>query len=432
MVWKRAARLALSALATGFFVLGCAPSYVIERGDSIAAGGGGASVNGGGASGLGLGGGDASNIELTVQEWGTFTSMQGPDGVDLGGLHHEDEALPSWVNRRNFNSQLDYYFEQLPSEPLQQLETPVLYFYTAQPASVHVEVHFNQGIVGQWYPDATSFAPALDDLTEMANGAMTWDVLADPTIDAATLQAVDPTEIWAPSRHVASTPIRGTATGDAETEQFIFYRGLGMFEPPVKVLSEADGTMHVQNASADALPAVFVLRASSTGGYVLTLGPLAAGGELTLAPPDTSLYSATYVDTAGSALHSALVDSGLKDDVAQAMVDTWTRSWFGNVGLRVLYVAPRAWADGWLPTTITPTPSSFTRSLVGRIEVITPADEAALVAEIDANASSGTAMDPTSLGRFAEPRIRYALGNLTAQASLDYANALLAAAHALP
>ena len=35
---------------------------------------------------------------LTVHEWGTFTSMQGPDGVWLEGLHHEEEALPAFVH----------------------------------------------------------------------------------------------------------------------------------------------------------------------------------------------------------------------------------------------------------------------------------------------------------------------------------------------
>src|SRR5256885_5749997 len=45
-----------------------------------------------------------------------------------------------------------------------------------------------------------------------------------------------------------------------------------------------------------------------------------------------------YLAAARSGLKSALLESGLYDDVAQAMVDTWTRSWFRNVGLRVLYV----------------------------------------------------------------------------------------------
>ncbi|MEK7862968.1 MAG: hypothetical protein AAB295_06860, partial [Chloroflexota bacterium] len=35
---------------------------------------------------------------LEVHEWGTFTSLQGSDGVDLEGLHHEEEGLPPFVH----------------------------------------------------------------------------------------------------------------------------------------------------------------------------------------------------------------------------------------------------------------------------------------------------------------------------------------------
>lgn len=37
---------------------------------------------------------------LEVHEWGTFTSVQSPDGKDMEGLHHEEEPLPSFVHGR--------------------------------------------------------------------------------------------------------------------------------------------------------------------------------------------------------------------------------------------------------------------------------------------------------------------------------------------
>src|SRR5437763_571713 len=64
---------------------------------------------------------------LIVQEWGTYTSVETSDGHPLGGVHHVDEALPVWVHSRNWNDRNNYFFEELPEEPLQQLETPVLY-----------------------------------------------------------------------------------------------------------------------------------------------------------------------------------------------------------------------------------------------------------------------------------------------------------------
>jgi hypothetical protein len=113
-------------------------------------------------------------------------------------------------------------------------------------------------------------------------------------------------------------------------------------------------------------------------------------------------------------------------------VDTWTRSWFGNEGLRVLYVAPRGWTDGWLPTSVTPAPTAFTRTLVGRIEALTPEDEAALVQQIEASAASGAVIDPATLGRFAEARVARSLEQLTDAQSIAYAQDLLARAHAMP
>ena len=46
----------------------------------------------------------------------------------------------------------------------------------------------------------------------------------------------------------------------------------------------------------------------------------------------------------------ALERTGLTADESQAMVKTWTKSYFKSEGLRLLYVVPRAWTDGLLPT----------------------------------------------------------------------------------
>src|SRR5262245_49488079 len=38
--------------------------------------------------------------DLVVHEWGTFTSVQGADGVSLEGVSHEEEPLPDFVYSR--------------------------------------------------------------------------------------------------------------------------------------------------------------------------------------------------------------------------------------------------------------------------------------------------------------------------------------------
>src|SRR5687768_17780487 len=47
---------------------------------------------------------------------------------------------------------------------------------------------------------------------------------------------------------------------------------------------------------------------------------------------------------------------------------TLFRSWFGEDGIRVLYVLPRKWTDQTLPLTIEPAPDEIARVMVGRSE----------------------------------------------------------------
>lgn len=50
--------------------------------------------------GVARAGGDACD-PLVVHEWGTFTSMQGSDGIALEGLQREEEGLPPFVQSRS-------------------------------------------------------------------------------------------------------------------------------------------------------------------------------------------------------------------------------------------------------------------------------------------------------------------------------------------
>ena len=371
---------------------------------------------------------------LAVQEWGTYTSVQGNDGKTLGGVHHVDEKLPYWVHRRNFSNPSDYFFEKLPEEPLQQLETPVIYFWSKKAVDVQVKVDFPKGVVGEWFPDATTYAPKMDAVTAVANGSMTWNVTVDPAVSKTAFEHVEPTEIWAPSRNVASTPVRWTnAGGTVEAEQFIFYRGLATYDAAIRVTSGDDGILHVLNTSADDVPAAFVLRVVGDKAQIVPIGALRAGKTLDVTPPSASQPLDSYVVEAQRVLKDSLVASGLYDDVAKAMVDTWTRSWFKNAGLRVLYVAPRSWTDGWLPTTYSPAPASLTRTLVGRIEVISKAEENALVASVRDAARTHAPFDFAALGRFAEPRLRRAFALLTDPADdRTYAQGLVDESHTRP
>jgi hypothetical protein len=98
---------------------------------------------------------------LTVHEWGTFTSVAGADGsaIDWDALGCKDD-LPQFVNAekyRGFKWRLDGTV---------RMETPVIYFYSPREVTARVKVFFPRGVITEWYPsgdDAIYESKALMD-----------------------------------------------------------------------------------------------------------------------------------------------------------------------------------------------------------------------------------------------------------------------------
>ena len=363
---------------------------------------------------------------LVVHEWGTFTSMSDSTGTPLVGLHHEDEPLPDFVYRRSRESvRRQKGAEALPVGVTQKLETPVVYFYSPTAQTVDLEVGFPKGLISEWFPNATDFAPALDPSAATlipANGAMRWRADLIPAMGTTSFPGVSPEDIWAPSRQVASTPLRTYSDNGPEDEQFIFYRGIGEFRLPFEIVANADGTLDVINGSDDDSPAVFLLRVHEGGGAIVPLGALPRRGAIRNVTPPASGKERNldqYVVDAKTQIRGALIDSGLYADEAQAMVDTWSRSYFQSFGLRVLYVVPRQWTDALLPMKLSPAPSQLVRTLVGRVEVLTRADETQLQTTVADAFAAGRSYDAllAELGRFAEPKLRR-VGAMASSAAL--------------
>lgn len=346
---------------------------------------------------------------FVVHEWGTFTSVVSSEGTALSGLHHEEEALPLFVHGRSPGDPMNNKsIEEPVSGVTQKLETPVVYFYGSA-RQAKLQVSFPQGIVSQWFPQSSDFSPAIGTLSGVAGGAMTWQVDLVPGM--ADFPAISPDDIWAPSRRVASLPVR---VGD-EREQFIFYRGLGAFDVAFHVTAEPDGSLTLENRSADPIAAVFLLRMHEGGGAIIELGSLAANTTLSSIYPPAGGKERdvdAYVAEASTRVAAVLEASGLFADEARAMVDTWSQSYFRSFGTRLLYVVPRRWTDALLPITVEPQPTELVRTLVGRVEVLTRADESELLSQVTDAALLHTATPSefvTALGRFAEPKMRRTL-----------------------
>lgn len=360
--------------------------------------------------------------DLVVHEWGTFTSVVGSDGQALEGLHHEEESLPEFVHR--FGTRVMQPTEPaltgkglnvLPEPVTQKMETPVIYFYTPEAKKVDVSVQFPEGIVSEWYPDASHHHGADSWNTEIADGGADWTV--DITNEPRSIPEVPADDIWAPSREVPDAAwvqhepeqTWGQQDPETESEKLIFYRGVGNFEPPFTV--RHDGARYeLANYASDQVPEAFLLEVDDDEGRIHSLGSV-GGFDSLEHDPDSLDEQAQPLDAmvaeAKTRLTDALVDTGLTVDEARAMVDTWEESYFRTPGNRILYVLPRAWTETVLPIDVEPKPDDLVRTLVGRLEVLTEAEEQQIVDEIETvydDPDSGT-WDLTE-HRFSEPRIR--------------------------
>src|SRR5947207_2614955 len=86
--------------------------------------------------------------DLTVHEWGTFTSVAGEDGsaIDWDSLGCND--LPRFVNAYGYRG-LKWRLQGTV-----RMETPVMYFYSSHELDARVKVAFPQGVITEWYPQA--------------------------------------------------------------------------------------------------------------------------------------------------------------------------------------------------------------------------------------------------------------------------------------
>jgi hypothetical protein len=300
----------------------------------------------------------ASPPPLTVHEWGTFTSIAGADGraVQWSPLDGPED-LPRFVERFRFNLK-----GSLPGTV--RMETPVLYFYAAAEMSVDVRVRFLRGAITEWYPRA-AVSPAGVTGATFENpgfaGAAAW---TNVRITPGAITEAFPTETGSSHYYLARETDSAPLQVGTQHEKFLFYRGLGTFQPPISAALAANGTLAVK-ASANE-PLGDLIWFENRGGKMTWLAWPIGDRDATLAPP--ILADGSTPPTIE--LEQMLIAQGLYPREAEAMVRTWRDSWFEE-GARLFYIAPRQVIDTVLPLEITPAPAAITRAFVGRIELIT-------------------------------------------------------------
>jgi hypothetical protein len=190
-----------------------------------------------------------------------------------------------------------------------------------------------------------------------------------------------------------------------EFEKFLFYRGVGGFDPPVSVKLEGN-RLQFAGLGGIAQVVVFENRGGNVGFRVVAVDSDTATIERPVLGDSLAALRATMLQT--------LVSQGLYEKEAKAMLETWRDSWFED-GLRVFHILPRRMTDSVLPITISPQPTQLVRVLVSRIEIITPEMENAIrdeLKQLDDPSPEVRAAARTALrqhGRFAEPVLKRVL-----------------------
>ncbi len=367
--------------------------------------------------------------KLIVHEWGTFLGVQGSDGVALGGMVGSEEKLPPFVRERALDGRSQMNFK---------METPVTYFYVDRPRTVQVRVAMNGGQLTHWFPAVRSFGPPfvkgkppLNTFLDWGTVELTPDTRANavgPQLPVPGLPEVAWGDTWRFVRDTDSALVRVAQRGRSmEAEKFLFYRGVGSLDLPLRAdfASTPDRrvpNLTLHNRGKDPIAGIFWLRVDKDAIRFEAVSNLAGGGERSLGPryaEKPTVPLAEGVPQVKKALAAALVRAGLYPKEAQAMVNNWEKSYFWTEGLRVLYILPRPRVDEIIPIQIKPAPDQLVRVMVGRLEVLTPDKEQRLeraVADLGSpnpQVRKAAGAELSHLGRFEEPVLRRVMAKTT-------------------
>ncbi len=368
----------------------------------------------------------AETPDLVVHEWGTFLGMSGSDGTSLEGMYHEEHALPAFVHARG-RDQL-----QIPVSLLKG-ETPVIYFYTGRRQLVRIGVRFPQGVWTHWYPQAARVEPSLVAQAEspdrLGPGNICWNAEILPAAvvesqkrtqnnDSTALPTTSADALWRYARDVDAAYVRCTnrSASAPELERFLFYRGLGRAHLPLRFEAKRGGTLSVERSDSvrDGIRHLFVLHVQNGRGAFRYLSEIRPGQTIAGVIPGTHEMRPLpeFTQAVAHDLASRLEASGLYAREAQAMVNTWTASYFQTEGTRGLCVLPQGWTDTFIPMTVVPRPKQVVRVMVGRVELLDPERERLAEAAVrmlgapDADRRLQAFETLKNEGRYVEPILR--------------------------
>ncbi len=324
----------------------------------------------------------SQNGPLTVNEWGTFTSVAAEDGSAEGWTSLTPPAdLPCFV----------YHLSALCIKcgaSRVRMETPVIYFYANQPLLASVHVDLPTGLITEWYPKATQKSALQPGMTYNSNGNLEWaHVQVTPGPDPEYPDAGDRSHYYA-ARATDASPLQV----EGQPEKVLFYRGIADFDIAIRPKFFSDGKLQVSNSGGPAIG--FAMLFENRGGRIGYRVIRDLRASQLLESPDLSADAVSVRQE----LAGALTAAGLFPKEAAAMIETWRDSWFEE-GMRIFYLVPRATVDGVLPLRIDPKPEQMQRVFVGRVEILSPAMKEAIQTALQTGDTPALA----KYGRFLKP-----------------------------
>lgn len=343
---------------------------------------------------------------LIVHEWGTFTSFSGSDGVNLEFRPLVDNDLPRFVN--TLRPSLELSFSKQSIRSIQRMETPVTYFYTPVEKDVTVSVGFPEGLLTEYFPPVREVRPSeqitVPSFTDslqlrpdvvLKNGFLNWGQVHLIPPESLRAHVADEELARRIGRHVedllvepasafphydearnTDSAIVQVRTGEAPHtldyfEKFLFYRGLGNFELPLRLSELAGGAFELVNSGDTPVRSLFLVTVQGEEVRFVQHAAVAPGSTVSLRQTET----VSDINALAESVVAALVQEGLYLKEAQAMVACWRSSWFGEQGTRLLYMVPTPVTESLLPLQITPQPDELVRILVGRMEIMPRSQE---------------------------------------------------------
>src|SRR5687768_1659568 len=206
-----------------------------------------------------------------AHEWGTFTTLQDEDGKELHGINIDDEPVPDFVHNLNpfllskpLLSSRHWQYRQKAAPRhhpyvTMRLETPVIYFYPPvgllEAMNVDVHVRFRGGWLTEFYPKATPHAPLLKEgqfdfgnLTPETVSSLTW---SDLSVGNKVTGPNTDEHVWLAPRKVDAA---GILTREGESEKYLFYRGVGCQQAPLRIgLDRTGGRIKIHSRMSPAL-----------------------------------------------------------------------------------------------------------------------------------------------------------------------------------